>query len=400
MPRAKRSDTFHHSNVAIAHCVQRCVRRAFLAGDDPVSGKSFEYRRDWIRKRLELLAAVFGIDVLSYSVMSNHVHLVLRTRPDVVKSWDDLDVAKRWLRLFPGKRLEEFLGEPTKQDIANLAGNAKRLVELRKRLSDISWFMRSLCEPIARKANQEDKCTGRFWEGRFKAQKILDEAGLLACAMYVDLNPIRAAMVTSPEKARFTSAYDRIASERGALTVAAARESLPDSLDEDRLQLRIQAAMGKNDRELAADLRKELQELQAKKKLSKAKLKKDRPDAWMAPLELDERGPIGPRVSKEGLRASDKGFLPMRLSDYLSLLDWTGKQRRDGKRGAIPSDLAPILERLGIEGTMWCDLVWDYAKYFGKSRAAGRPEKLKEESSATNHAFVRGQRLAKACFLS
>ncbi len=177
MPRAKRSDTFHHSNVAIAHCVQRCVRRAFLAGDDPVSGKSFEYRRDWIRKRLELLAAVFGIDVLSYSVMSNHVHLVLRTRPDVVKSWDDLDVAKRWLRLFPGKRLEEFLGEPTKQDIANLAGNAKRLVELRKRLSDISWFMRSLCEPIARKANQEDKCTGRFWEGRFKAQKILDEAG-------------------------------------------------------------------------------------------------------------------------------------------------------------------------------------------------------------------------------
>ncbi len=207
-------------------------------------------------------------------------------------------------------------------------------------------------------------------------------------------------MVTSPEKARFTSAYDRIASERGALAVAAARESFPESLDEDRLQLRIQAAMGKNDRELAADLRKELQELQAKKKLSKAKLKKDRPDAWMAPLELDERGPIGPRVSKEGLRASDKGFLPMRVSDYLSLLDWTGKQRRDGKRGAIPSDLAPILERLGIEGTMWCDLVWDYAKYFGKSRAAGRPEKLKQESAHRGSAWIRGQERCKKCFTS
>ncbi len=114
--------------------------------------------------------------------------------------------------------------------------------------------------------------------------------------------------------------------------------------------------MGKNDRELAADLRKELQELQAKKKLSRAKLKKDRPDAWMAPLELDERGPIGPRVSKEGLRASDKGFLPMRVSDYLSLLDWTGKQRRDGKRGAIPSDWLRSWSGWGLKGR--CGVIW------------------------------------------
>ena len=75
--------------------------------------------------------------------------------------------------------------------------------------------MRALSEPIARMANHQDECTGRFWEGRFKALKIVDEAGLLACAMYVDLNPIRAAMVERPEQAVHTSAYDRLQAERG-----------------------------------------------------------------------------------------------------------------------------------------------------------------------------------------
>ncbi len=171
MGRAKRADQFRHDEVGIAHCIQRCVRRAYLAGDDAVTGKSFEYRREWIRRRLELLAAVFGVDVLSYAVLSNHLHLILRTRPDVVKLWSDEEIATRWLRLFPGRRLESYLGEPTKQDIAQLVGNAKRLIELRKRLSDISWFMRALCEPIARQANREDQCTGRFWEGDLRLRR-------------------------------------------------------------------------------------------------------------------------------------------------------------------------------------------------------------------------------------
>ncbi len=176
MPRPPRAETFDPAEVAIVHCVQRCVRRAFLAGVDAATGKNYEFRREWIRRRLELLAIVFGIDVLTYAILSNHLHVVTRTRPDVVASWSDREVAIRWLRVFPGRRLDEQLAEPTSNDVDTLVNEKERLALIRSRLSDLSWFMRALSEPIARMANRFDECTGRFWEGRFKAQRIMDEA--------------------------------------------------------------------------------------------------------------------------------------------------------------------------------------------------------------------------------
>ena len=331
MGRVVRSEEFDPAESSVIHVVQRCVRRAFLAGVDEKSGKDFSFRREWIRRRMESLASVFGIDVLTYAIMSNHMHLILilRNRPDVVASWSDQQVAIRWLRVFPGRRLEEHLAEPTENDVNMLVNQPERLAIIRERMSDISWFMRALSEPIARMANRQDECTGRFWEGRFKALRIVDETGLLACAMYVDLNPIRAAMASSPDESIHTSAYDRIQSDKGKVIDSAAFDLSPVSTE----------AAGESIRATPVDeLRKKL-----KQKKRNPTGRKIRRDGWLSPLTLDrEVLSLDSQTHVDGLRASDKGFLNLSRKDYLSLLRWTASQAIDCVVSKVPAGLAEL----------------------------------------------------------
>jgi len=192
------------------HCISRCVRRAFLCGQDAQSGHCFEHRRQWIVERLALLADVFAIDIAAYAIMSNHYHLVLHVHEARANSWTDDEVIERWLTLFSGPplirrhQLEEELTESEQAKVAEI------VADWRERLSDLSWFMRCLNEHIARQANLEDGCTGRFWEGRFKCQALLDEQALLTCMAYVDLNPLRAELAATPEASDYTSVQQRV----------------------------------------------------------------------------------------------------------------------------------------------------------------------------------------------
>ena len=363
MARLARGEYLDPLNIQIVHTIQRCVRRTFLCGIDPVTGKDYNYRRKWVRDRLEFLASVFAVDCLTYTVMSNHIHLVLRSRPDIVRGWSDEMVARRWLRLFPRRRKPNGRpAEPSDVELNQILLDPSRVAELRKRLSDISWWMRCSAENIARQANKEDQVTGHFWEGRYKAQLLLDEASILACAMYVDLNPIRAAIAETPEKSQFTGAHDRI--------------------EDVKTSLKKSATKSKNQKTSPAK-----QLVPKRSKRWEQSGRRRRQSGWLSPIEIDEQSdPVGVHASGCGRRASLKGFLSISLARYLELLDWTGRQLRHDKRGAIPDELAPILKRLGIDSSGWCDLVKKFGRLF--KRAAGSPESMAGEAERRGQSFM------------
>ena len=147
---------------------------------------------------------------LAWLVMSNHTHLVLRVDADKAAAWSWQKVVKQWHVIYGGNMLSQrFLREETlsKAEQKVLQSFAETW---RKRLCDISWFMGALNEHIARRANAEDKVSGKYWEARFKSQALLDEQAILACSVYCDLNPIRAQMADTPETSDYTSIQKRI----------------------------------------------------------------------------------------------------------------------------------------------------------------------------------------------
>ena len=338
---------------AFYHCISRCVRRAFLCGRDDYTGRSFEHRKEWVRSRLRVLSEAFALDVCAFAIMSNHIHLVLRTRPDMVGSWSDEEVARHWLTIFPKNK--ESSGEalpPDKREIRILARDKCIIPELRRRLVSVSWFMRCLNECIARRANKEDGCKGRFWEGRFKCQALLDEAGLLACMAYVDLNPVRAGIADSPEESEFTSVHERF-------TALNARS---------RLELRPEQTKRQTPKQL---------ELLAREK-EKADL-----DRWLSPIGRDDP-------------EAGSGILSMTQEDYLKLIDWTGRQIKYGHRGAIPEHLSPIMVRLQIDSTRWLDTVSGYGSLFW--RVAGRLDSMLKAAQTAGRRWLRGLKASRMAF--
>jgi REP element-mobilizing transposase RayT len=395
MPAYPRKAIVADDEVGVYHCTNRCVRRAFLCGTDPLTGNDYNHRKNWIHEQLQHLASIFAIDFCSYAVMSNHLHVIVRTRPDLVQGWSDEEVALRWSRLAPARDIAT--GEPVEQsesDLNMILSDPERVVELRGRLASLSWLMARLCEPIARKANREDNCKGRFWEGRFNSQRLLDEGAVLACSVYVDLNPIRAGVAETPENSTHTSVFDRTRSMVSTIT-----PSTPGDQPEPA--------------PLAVH----------KRTCEPSPAHPQRPDAWLCELTIQEsprqpaapsptadQGPDSPATTDapaapapsrrvptdQAARASEQGFLPMSVSAYLSLVDWTGRQIRAGSRGTIPAELAPILDRLKLNGDGWIETVRCYGRWF-KQVVGGRTS-MKTFARQIGRAWFHGQRAATVAF--
>jgi hypothetical protein len=306
------------------------------------------------------LAGLFGIEIGFHCEMANHIHLILRTRPDVVQAWSDQQVVQRWLQITA--LTCHFADTPVEVSEAKVQcelANPERVLQLRRRLSSVSWLMACLTEYVSRRANAEDGCTGRFWEGRFKCRDVADLGAILICGIYVDLNSIRAGEALAPEQARYTSAYDRI--------------------------------QGWQERQRLAQPGGSVQDAQASSAMPA--------DGWLCELTLIE----GPQADvREGLhgstpwRASDKGLLPIRWEDYLCLLDWTGRELREDKPGAIPAHLAGVLERLGMRPGYFLESVRGFEKWFG--RAVGSVKQLLEIAARTGRRWLRGQQRCEQLF--
>jgi len=161
MPRARR-ELVSLAATPYYHCISRCVRRAFLWGEDSLTGRDYAHRKQWVIDRLSELAAVFAIDVCAYAVMSNHYHLVLRVDTARADAWTHEEIIGRWQALFSLPLLVERYHAGAPQGEAENETAQGIVEQWRTRLTDMSWFMRVLNESLARRANAEDGCTGRF----------------------------------------------------------------------------------------------------------------------------------------------------------------------------------------------------------------------------------------------
>ncbi|QDV56166.1 hypothetical protein [Rosistilla oblonga] len=295
------------------HCISRCVRQAFLLHED---GNETQCDwRQWIEDRLQKLDANFAISVGGFSVMDNHLHVLCRLDYEVADRWSPQEVVRRWIAVYPPKTLKSNDGNVVRKWIADHAKDQRRVTQLRDRLKNLGWFMKSLKEPLARLANKADDCHGTFWEARYKSIAILDDAALLSTGVYIDLNPLAAGIASAPEESLHTSIRKRVqhVCEKGEKEIerlkAARRGSVAASLTAGSMEQ----------------------------------------DLWLVPIE-DRRSVELDEAARESCREGMLESFP--LGSYLLLLDYTGRLFHEGKAN-MEAGVKEIFERLSSSLEAW-----------------------------------------------
>jgi hypothetical protein len=282
------------------HCITRCVRRAFLLGEGDHN------RMEWIENRLEELAELFAIGVGGFSVMDNHLHVLLRLDPDVACAWSDEEIVRRWGRLYPPRDKSRRPMPVTDQWVQWRLKDAQWVATARQRLQSLSWFMKCLKEPLSRLANRQDGTRGTFFEGRFKSVAVCDEEALLAISVYIDLNPVAAKIATTPETSDYTSIKQRVEHVEAQGKTAELEAAEGGSVAGSRAAGGLEEAL------------------------------------WLCPIE-----------DRRGLDSTREGMIQgFPLGSYVKLVDYTGRLFRQ-RKASISAELAGIFERLGCSAQSW-----------------------------------------------
>jgi putative transposase len=177
------------------HCITRCIERRFILQDE---------EKEYLRKLMRRLEEFSGIQVLTYVLMSNHIHMLLDVPERLAV--EEKELLRRCRVLYGKKGFKEFT---EKWRLWTEQGQEKRVAEdyqrLEARMYDLGVFMKELKQRFSQWYNGRNQRTGTLWEERFKSILIEGrENALLTMAAYIDLNPVRARICNDPKDYRFS----------------------------------------------------------------------------------------------------------------------------------------------------------------------------------------------------
>jgi len=441
MPGHPRKDIVREGEIGIYHTWSRCVQRAFLCGEDPLTGQNFEHRRNWIKSLLEYQASVFAVDIGNYSILSNHQHLMARTRPDIARTWSDEQVAWRWKLAWPTWIDGQWVREPTDQEIGELLANPEHITVLRGRLASLSWLMARWKEPIAKLANAESQTKGHFYEQRFGSRELVDDGANLGCNVYLDLNQLKARMAPSLETSTCSAIYDRLLAWRkqetlesldkflssapeGYILLAAEMEHLLADCFlapiGDQGPLWLLDASGASQQRLPA---KEIivPTVDAPNCPSELTVREGEPtdqDASEPTPSQDEEnstddesniaGPASSKSSKSTRRihkrlqptrrkrASDNVILDIPRAQYIQIVRWTAEQLGANTAAQPPPELEAVLRTWGIQPSCWSTMIEHFEQWF--HIAVGSVAQLTAMIERTGQKWIQGIRHCRDAF--